>query len=276
MAVSAIAGVSANDKQLVRRVRHAEVAAAARDETQHLQKRLSGSGRATFYDPSTGPGNCGRTYQKSDPIVAMNTAQYAGGAHCFDWITITYQGKSVSAQITDSCPGCPWGAIDLSPGVFNQFASPDVGVIQVSWTDGAGGGGGSSSSSSSSSSNGGSSSSSKNNDEDDDKPTSSKAPHRAAYTQVSSSSSSQWTSPAVVSVKVQRTRSRTRTRTSTSYSQPTSSSSSSADSSSSSDEDASSTSSSRAAASTPTDTPTNLKMMSEVLSGLAVMAQGQQ
>lgn len=105
-------------------------------ESASRKRQSFGSGRATFYDPSTGPGSCGRTFQKSDPIVAVNTAQYSQ-SDCFRWITITANGKTASAQITDLCPSCPWGALDLSPGLFSQFASFDDGIFQMSWSLGS-------------------------------------------------------------------------------------------------------------------------------------------
>lgn len=65
-------------------------------------------------------------------------------------ITIDYKGKSTQAQIVDEvshvclrfpcwtyylqCPGCPYGGLDMSSGLF-QFFEPDlgVGVLQVDW-----------------------------------------------------------------------------------------------------------------------------------------------
>ncbi|KAI0340557.1 hypothetical protein BDW22DRAFT_1297320, partial [Trametopsis cervina] len=59
--------------------------------------------------------------------------QYGSGGHCYEKITITYGGKTVSAQIVDECPGCPYGGLDLSPGLFSYLSSPDAGVIYGSW-----------------------------------------------------------------------------------------------------------------------------------------------
>ena len=42
-------------------------------------------------------------------------------------------GKSVDATVVDLCPDCASGSIDLSPGAFNQLASPDTGRIHVDW-----------------------------------------------------------------------------------------------------------------------------------------------
>lgn len=74
---------------------------------------------------------------------------------------MTYNGKTTSAQIMDEvrllrfslkilysninqCPGCPYGGLDLSTGLFQFFASESEGVIYGTWSfaDGSGGGGG--------------------------------------------------------------------------------------------------------------------------------------
>jgi hypothetical protein len=49
------------------------------------------------------------------------------------------------------CPGCPYGGLDLTEGLFSYFADMSVGVLTCSWyyTDGSGNGGSTPSSSSS-------------------------------------------------------------------------------------------------------------------------------
>lgn len=101
-----------------------------------LEKRFDGA-RFSFYQ--AGLGACGKTNSGSDFIVALNTPQYAGGSHCFDTITITAEGKTTQAQIVDECPGCPFGGLDFSTGLFSFFASESEGIITGSWTFGGGG-----------------------------------------------------------------------------------------------------------------------------------------
>ncbi|KAI0322710.1 RlpA-like double-psi beta-barrel-protein domain-containing protein-containing protein, partial [Amylostereum chailletii] len=79
-------------------------------------------------------GACGKHNTAGDFIVALNQAQWDNGAHCWKMINIDYAGKSLQAQIVDLCPGCKPGGLDLSPAVFNSFASPDEGNIFGSWT----------------------------------------------------------------------------------------------------------------------------------------------
>ncbi|EGO00715.1 hypothetical protein SERLA73DRAFT_133722, partial [Serpula lacrymans var. lacrymans S7.3] len=63
-----------------------------------LSKR-DGSSRFTYFQDGTGA--CGVFNQPSDYIVALNSAQFDGGAHCFAMITITVGDKTTQAQITD-------------------------------------------------------------------------------------------------------------------------------------------------------------------------------
>lgn len=100
-----------------------------------LEKRFDNA-RFTFY--TAGQGACGKVNSNSDFIVALNSAQYAGGAHCFEMITIQYQGKTCQAQIVDECPGCPVGGLDFSAGLFDFFAPESAGVLYGSWTFGSG------------------------------------------------------------------------------------------------------------------------------------------
>lgn len=88
----------------------------------------------------------------TDFIVALNSAQAAGNAHCGQLINVQcktallyttsflnqipfylVQGKSVTATVADTCPGCGPNGIDLSPAAFQALASLDVGRIQVTW-----------------------------------------------------------------------------------------------------------------------------------------------
>lgn len=52
---------------------------------------------------------------------------------CNKEIWISYGGKTTTAAIKDSCPGCPSNGLDLSPSLFSFFADQSVGVISGSW-----------------------------------------------------------------------------------------------------------------------------------------------
>jgi len=95
-----------------------------------LERRFDGV-RLTLYD--AGKGACGQTNTNSDFIVALNAVQFGSGGYCFQMITITVNGKTATAQITDECMGCPYGGLDLSRGLFSYFASELAGVLTGSW-----------------------------------------------------------------------------------------------------------------------------------------------
>jgi len=105
------------------------------EPSNQLEKRYSNAA-FTYYD--AGVSACGGTFTNSDFIVALNAAQFAGGALCFKTISITANGKTASAQIVDMCPGCSYGGLDLSRGLFDFFASESEGVLHGSWTLGGG------------------------------------------------------------------------------------------------------------------------------------------
>ncbi|KAI1112848.1 RlpA-like double-psi beta-barrel-protein domain-containing protein-containing protein [Nemania sp. NC0429] len=89
------------------------------------------TGDMTWFHP--GLGACGRTDNDGSPVVALNSADYANGAHCFQWITIQANGRTTAAQVVDLCPGCGSGGIDVAPAIFDDIASLDVGRVQVNW-----------------------------------------------------------------------------------------------------------------------------------------------
>jgi len=121
-------------------VNHRDLAKRAKGD---LEKR--GNARWSFY--STGLGACGGYNSDSDFIVALNQDTFGNSypsQYCNKQITMTYNGKTTTATIVDSCPGCPspYG-LDLSPGLFSFFASQDEGIIYGSWSfnDGSDSGG---------------------------------------------------------------------------------------------------------------------------------------
>ena len=52
-------------------------------------------------------------------IVAMSKEFYDNndGGNCGQSLTITWGGKSVTATMVDSCPGCAYGSLGMPPSV---------------------------------------------------------------------------------------------------------------------------------------------------------------
>ncbi|KAH0838319.1 hypothetical protein J3R83DRAFT_6597 [Lanmaoa asiatica] len=87
---------------------------------------------AAFTYFNDGQGACGITNGPNDFVRVVG--EFDGGAHCFEMITITINGKTAQAQITDQCPGCSVGGLDFSQGLFEYFAPLSEGEIYGSWS----------------------------------------------------------------------------------------------------------------------------------------------
>ncbi|KDR75154.1 hypothetical protein GALMADRAFT_249089 [Galerina marginata CBS 339.88] len=118
--------------------RHHELALRS-DGDVELFKRFSGA-RWSFYNTETGnAGSCGHFLTNGGFTVAVNQAQMNSG-FCGKTIRMTYGGRSTTATVQDTCPGCPYAGLDLSPGLFSFFADQGAGIIYGEWefTDGSG------------------------------------------------------------------------------------------------------------------------------------------
>ena len=125
--------------------RHSRLNEVAKRQTNSVSGRVTvnSNARLTWYE--VGLGACGKVNVATDFIVAMNIPQFGPGypgPNCGKTITITANGKTTKAKVMDKCPICPQGGLDLSRGLFNYFASLDVGVLSGTWSfdDGTGGG----------------------------------------------------------------------------------------------------------------------------------------
>lgn len=100
-------------------------------EKHRLERRFDG--QATWFIPDTGA--CGDTNSETDYIVAVNSDQYQGGESCHKMVYIQNEsnGKSVRAKVTDECPPCDYGSLDLSASVFQELGDLDTGVLPISW-----------------------------------------------------------------------------------------------------------------------------------------------
>ncbi|KAJ3814512.1 hypothetical protein F5876DRAFT_72860 [Lentinula aff. lateritia] len=86
-------------------------------------KRDSTTGDFTYY--VAGLGACGTTNTASDYIVALNSDQWDGGSHCYEMVTLSYGGKTV----TDECPTCAYGQLDLTYSLFAALSGGDPNQI---------------------------------------------------------------------------------------------------------------------------------------------------
>lgn len=91
------------------------------------------TGQATFYD-ADGGGNCSFPPTPADLMVAaMNHDDYNASLICGAFVEITGPKGTITVRITDQCPECPRGNIDLSAEAFALIANPIDGRVPISW-----------------------------------------------------------------------------------------------------------------------------------------------
>jgi expansin (peptidoglycan-binding protein) len=91
------------------------------------------AGEATYYD-ADGSGNCSFVASPSDLMVAaMNNADWEGSAVCGQCVEVDGPNGSVTVRITDRCPGCSEGDLDLSREAFQQIAALQAGRVAITW-----------------------------------------------------------------------------------------------------------------------------------------------
>ncbi|KAJ2837169.1 hypothetical protein FBU31_001202 [Coemansia sp. 'formosensis'] len=96
------------------------------------------TGDGTFFSP--GLGSCGITNTDSDLIAAIPAPQYGTNANpnnaevCGKCALVTGPKGQVKVKITDRCPVCKTGDLDLSPSAFQQIGDFDAGRIPISWS----------------------------------------------------------------------------------------------------------------------------------------------
>ncbi|KIJ47155.1 hypothetical protein M422DRAFT_778280 [Sphaerobolus stellatus SS14] len=105
----------------------------ARPRSSDSQQR---SGIATFFYQNGIAGACGTVHDDWDHVIALQTALYQNGAHCGQTVVITNKntGHTTTGVVADECPTCDSStSIDLSKGLFEEFASDQDGIFPVSW-----------------------------------------------------------------------------------------------------------------------------------------------
>ncbi|KAI8994967.1 RlpA-like double-psi beta-barrel-protein domain-containing protein-containing protein [Pilobolus umbonatus] len=99
-------------------------------------------GTATWFKPASEGGSqgaCGPEADDNSPIVALNAPQYGNTSKKSSWcgkkITITGPKGTATAIITDACPECGHGDLDLTPMLFEKVVGDmDIGVAPIKWS----------------------------------------------------------------------------------------------------------------------------------------------
>jgi len=91
------------------------------------------NGIATWYK-ATGGGNCSYDPSPNDmDVAAMDMPQFANSAMCGACAEVDGPQGTVTVRITDSCPECPSGHLDLSKEAFAKISPVDAGRVTTQW-----------------------------------------------------------------------------------------------------------------------------------------------
>lgn len=95
---------------------------------------VPGAGMATHYDSVDG-GNCSLPAAPADHLdVALSEVEYGTGDACGGYLDVTGPNGSVRVLITNRCPECQVGHIDLSKTAFARIAPLEAGQVDVTYS----------------------------------------------------------------------------------------------------------------------------------------------
>lgn len=92
-------------------------------------------GQATYYHARSGIGTC--TLTPTAPwdsfYVSVNRKDFAKSLACGACMVVRHDTDSVLVRVSDRCPGCRPGGLDLSRAAFRRLAPLGAGRIAVNW-----------------------------------------------------------------------------------------------------------------------------------------------
>jgi expansin len=91
------------------------------------------SGQATHYT-ADGGGNCSFDPVANPMVVALGNAEYRAAAACGGYLDVKGPKGIVRVKVTDRCPECAAGHIDLSREAFAKIGDTNAGVINVTYS----------------------------------------------------------------------------------------------------------------------------------------------
>ncbi|NUO47192.1 MAG: hypothetical protein HOV82_34775 [Streptomyces sp.] len=101
----------------------------------HIKPGVTYTGIATFYDAGNGDGAC--TFGPTSDVMtaAMNHTDYETAKACGAYVRVrAADGASITVRVTNECPECEPGHIDLSAPAFAKLAAPVKGQIPITWS----------------------------------------------------------------------------------------------------------------------------------------------
>jgi expansin len=91
--------------------------------------KFSGEGTYTKLD---GTSACGNLKAGEVLVTALNKPQYQK-SWCGKCVRVKGPKGEVTVRITDLCPSCKMGDLDLSEQAFQQIADPVAGRVAITW-----------------------------------------------------------------------------------------------------------------------------------------------
>ncbi|KAI4857365.1 barwin-like endoglucanase [Aureobasidium sp. EXF-8846] len=95
------------------------------------------SGEATYYGGNTSGGQCSFTQYTLPSGVygtALSDSNWSNAAECGSCVSVKGpNGNSITAMVTDQCPGCGTNHLDLYEDAFPKLADKSKGIIPITW-----------------------------------------------------------------------------------------------------------------------------------------------
>ncbi|MFB9179870.1 expansin EXLX1 family cellulose-binding protein [Dactylosporangium sucinum] len=111
----------------------ATVALVAQSSGAACAAAAATTGQATYY-AADGGGNCSFDQVANPLVVALGNAEYKAGAACGGYLDVKGPKGTVRVKVTDRCPECAAGHLDLSRQAFAKIGDVNAGVIKVTYS----------------------------------------------------------------------------------------------------------------------------------------------
>ena len=99
-----------------------------------MAARPQASGQATYYT-ADGTGNCSFPADPTRMVAAINAVDYDTAAWCGACLAVSGPNGDVTVRVTDQCPGCKKGDLDLSKEAFGKIAALSAGRVPITWRE---------------------------------------------------------------------------------------------------------------------------------------------
>lgn len=99
----------------------------------HLSYQINYYGNATSYGSSQIGGSCGFKNYIYPYNVAINAYQYNNSLSCGTCINIKYKNNNLDVIVTNICPECIFGDLDLNQESYEKLISTTQGRESIQW-----------------------------------------------------------------------------------------------------------------------------------------------